>query len=81
MRAASNFPTAYVVISFADLCFTTYFFLLYQLHCQGCKTLQFFYQNPVDDIKIGFPPVRVNTEEEVNCVVALVTEKAEEFNR
>ena len=47
----------------------------------GCKTLQFFYQNPVDDIKLGFPPVRVNTDEEVNCVVALVTEKADEFNR
>ena len=47
----------------------------------GSKTLQFFYQNPLDDIKIGFPPVRVNTEEEVNCVVSLVTEKAEEFNR
>ena len=58
-----------------------YFSVLYYLQCQGCKTLQFFYQNPVDDIKIGFPPVRVNTEEEVNCVVALVTEKAEEFNR
>lgn len=48
---------------------------------QGPKVLQFFYQNPVDDIKIGFPPVRVTTEEEVNCVVALVTEKAEEYNR
>ena len=48
---------------------------------QGEKTLQFFYQNPLDDIKIGFPPVRVDTEEEVNYVVALVTEKAEEFNR
>ena len=24
LRAASNFPTAYVMISFADLCFTTY---------------------------------------------------------
>ena len=58
-----------------------YFSVLYHLQCQGCKTLQFFYQNPVDDIKIGFPPVRVNTEEEVNCVVALVTEKAEELNR
>ena len=47
----------------------------------GPKILQFFYQNPVDDIKISFPPVRVTTEEEVKCVVALVTEKAEEFNR
>jgi len=48
---------------------------------QGPKVLQFFYQNPIDDIKIGFPPVRVTTDEEVNCVVALVTEKAEEYNR
>ena len=47
----------------------------------GPKILQFFYQNPKDDIKIGFPPVRVTTDEEVNCVVALVTEKAEDFNR
>jgi len=47
----------------------------------GSKVLQFFYQNPIDDIKIGFPPVRVSTDEEVNCVVALVTEKAEEYNR
>ena len=28
MRAASNFPTAYVMNSFADLCFTTYLLLL-----------------------------------------------------
>ena len=48
---------------------------------EGTKTLQFFYQSPLEDIKIGFPPVRVNTDEEVNCVVALVTEKAEDFNR
>ena len=63
---------------------------------EGSKTLQFFYQSPREDIKvriiiiiiiitiiikIGFPPVRVNTDEEVNCVVALVTEKAEDFNR
>ena len=27
-RAASNFPTAYVINSFADLCFTTYFKVL-----------------------------------------------------
>ena len=48
---------------------------------EGSKTLQFFYQSPLEDIKIGFPPVRVNTDDEVNCVVALVTEKAEDFNR
>ena len=48
---------------------------------QGSKPLQFFYENPLTDIKIGFPPVRVNTEEEINCVVALVSEKADEFNR
>ena len=47
----------------------------------GSKTLQFFYQNPNEDVKIGFPPVRVETDEEVNCVVALVAEKAEDFNR
>lgn len=41
--------------------------------------LLFFYQSPLEDIKIGFPPVRVNTDDEVNCVVALVTEKAEDF--
>ena len=40
---------------------------------------EFFYQSPLEDIKIGFPPVRVNTDDEVNCVVALVTEKAEDF--
>ena len=28
MRAASNFPTAYVMSSFADLCFTTYLDLI-----------------------------------------------------
>ena len=43
--------------------------------------LQFFYQNPAEEIKIGFTPVRVTTDEEVNGVVALVTEKAEEYNR
>ena len=48
---------------------------------EGSKTLQFFYQSPLEDIKIGFPPVRVKTDDEVNCVVALVTEKAEDFNR
>merc|ERR1719427_1150771 len=48
---------------------------------RGPKLLQFFYQNPVDDIKVGFPPVGVTTNEEVNCVVALVTEKAEDYNR
>ena len=47
----------------------------------GPKVLQFFYQNPADDIRIGFTPVRVTTDEEVNGVVALVTEKAEEYNR
>ena len=48
---------------------------------QGPKVLQFFYQNPAEEIKIGFTPVRVTTDEEVNGVVALVTEKAEEYNR
>ena len=48
---------------------------------QGPKVLQFFYQNPAEEIRIGFTPVRVSTDEEVNGVVALVTEKAEEYNR
>ena len=48
---------------------------------QGPKVLQFFYQNPAEEIRIGFTPVRVTTDEEVNSVVALVTEKAEEYNR
>ena len=43
--------------------------------------LQFFYQNPAESIRIGFTPVRVTSDEEVNSVVALVTEKAEEYNR
>ena len=47
----------------------------------GPKILQFFYQNPVDGIKIGFPPVRVTTSEELECVMALIEEKAEVFNR
>ena len=48
---------------------------------QGPKVLQFFYHNPAEEIRIGFTPVRVTTDEEVNGVVALVTEKAEEYNR
>jgi len=47
----------------------------------GPKVLKFFYQNPVEQIKVGFTPVRVTTDEEANGVVALVTEKAEEYNR
>ena len=48
---------------------------------EGPKVLQFFYQNPAESIRIGFTPVRVTSDEEVNSVVALVTEKAEEYNR
>ena len=32
LRAASNFPTAYVMSSFADLCFTTYLYIVYLLN-------------------------------------------------
>ena len=31
LRAASNFPTAYVMNSFADLCFTTYLYYQYDI--------------------------------------------------
>jgi hypothetical protein len=42
--------------------------------------VQFFYRNQATDTSMVFPPVRVNTDEEVKYVVALVTEKAEEYN-
>ena len=48
---------------------------------KGSKVVQFFYQNPTDGMRTGFPAVQVATEEEVRCVVALVTERAEEFSR
>ena len=48
---------------------------------EGPKVLQFFYENPVESIRVGFTPVRVTSDEEVNGVVALVTEKADEFNK
>ena len=31
LRAACNFPTAYVMNSFADLCFTTYLYYQYDI--------------------------------------------------
>ena len=43
--------------------------------------LQFFYENPAESIRVGFAPVRVTSDEEVKGVVALVTEKADEYNK
>ena len=43
--------------------------------------LQFFYENPAESIRVGFTPVRVTSDEEVKGVVALVTEKADEYNK
>ena len=48
---------------------------------EGPKVLQFFYENPAESIRVGFTPVRVTSDEEVNGVVALVTEKADEYNK
>ena len=48
---------------------------------EGPKVLQFFYENPAESIRVGFTPVRVTSDEEVKGVVALVTEKADEYNK
>ena len=48
---------------------------------KGPKVLQFFYENPAESIRVGFTPVRVTSDEEVKGVVALVTEKADEYNK
>ena len=48
---------------------------------EGPKVLQFFYENPAENIRIGFTPVRVTSDEEVKGVVALVREKADEYNK
>ena len=45
----------------------------------GSKCLQFFYENPQDGEKIAFKPVYVDNDEEVQCVVALVAERAAEY--
>jgi hypothetical protein len=46
---------------------------------RGSTCLQFFYENPQDGEKIAFKPVYVDTEEDVQCVVALVAERAAEY--
>jgi hypothetical protein len=46
---------------------------------QGSKCLQFFYESPEDGEKIAFKPVYVDNDEEVHCVVALVAERAAEY--
>lgn len=46
---------------------------------QGSKCLQFFYESPGEGEKIAFKPVYVDNEEEVQCVVALVAERAAEY--
>jgi hypothetical protein len=46
---------------------------------RGSKCLQFFYENPQDGEKIAFKPVYVDNDEEVQCVVALVAERAAEY--
>ena len=48
---------------------------------EGPKVLQFFYENPAESFRVGFTPVRVTSDEEVKGVVALVTEKADEYNK
>jgi len=48
---------------------------------EGPKVLQFFYENPAENIWIGFTPVRVTSDEEVKGVVALVRERADEYNK
>jgi len=48
---------------------------------EGPKVLQFFYENPAESIRVGFTPVRVTSDEEVKGVAALVTEKADEYNK
>ena len=47
----------------------------------GSRTLQFFYRDTGAGTKLCFPPVRVTTELEVDCVAALLREKAEQFHR
>ena len=47
----------------------------------GSRTLQLFYRDTGAGTKLCFPPVRVNTELEVDCVAALIREKAEQFHR
>ena len=46
---------------------------------QGNKCLQFFFENPMDGTKIGFNPVYVQNDDDVNYVVALVNEKAGDY--
>jgi len=45
----------------------------------GTICLQFFFENPLDGTKTSFKPVYVRNDDDVNSVVALVSEKAGDY--